>query len=319
MAATLAILLVLNGFGGSFVEQIRDLSLRCFGDLGTLSGDGLGVAGREAAKALMGIVGPITLFACIAAVAAGFAEAGYHPKLELASPRWNRLDPTSRLMQMFSPKAGLASTALALARVGVVAIVGYLVIDREFDRLERLSTMRLADGVLLVAAVMSKLALWSTLALAVMTGIDYGTAWFRHEKSIRMSLDEMKREHQQQEGDPRVKARLRQKARELVKKGLRKQVLESDVIIANPTHIAIALRYRPAQGAPVVMAKGFDDIALYMRKIAEEAGIPVVENRPLARALSAVKSGKVIPVELYATVAEVLAFVYRLKNRGRRA
>jgi flagellar biosynthetic protein FlhB len=100
---------------------------------------------------------------------------------------------------------------------------------------------------------------------------------------------------------------------------LKKQVLESDVIIANPTHIAVGLRYRPAQGAPQVLARGFDEVALYMRQIAEEANVPIVENKPLARALAQVKVGKIIPLELYAAVAEVLAFVYRLKNRGRRA
>ena len=319
MAATLGVLLALHGFGDGFVEILRNLALRCFGDTGALAGDGVAVIGKEAAFALVAIVGPILFAACVAGVAAGLGEAGFHPHLELAAPKWERLDPIPKLGQLFSPKQGLQNVALALGRVAVVGLVAYLVIDRELPRLERLSTVRLMDAAPVVVSVLAKLALWSTLALAVLTAIDYGTAWFRHEQSIRMSLEELKREHQQQEGDPRLKGKRLQRAREMSKRGLRKQVLEADVIIANPTHISIALRYRPQQGAPVVLAKGLDDVALYMRKIATEGGIPIVENKPLARALVNVKNGRVIPVELYATVAEVLAFVYRLKNRGRRA
>src|SRR4051812_42233872 len=131
-----------------------------------------------------------------------------------------------------------------------------------------------------------------------------------------MSRQEIKDEMKQAEGDPRIKARQRARARERLKRGLAKQVKSSDVVLANPTHISVALRYRAKDGAPVVTAKGYDEIAMHMRKIAKDAGIPVVENRMLARAIAArVKVGRAIPVDLYAAVAEVLAFVYRLRRR----
>ena len=319
VAGTVALLLAMAAFGDSLVAQIRDFSLRCFRDTMNLSGVGLDVAGREAALTLAGLVAPITATAAIAGVAAGLWEAGFNPQLELAMPKWERLDPIAKLGQLFSPKAAAASTLLALGRVGAVGFVAYQVIQRELPKLERLSTARLSDAALACCEVLSKLGLWCSLALVVLTGLDYGYSWVRHEKSIMMSLDEVKREHHQQEGDPRLKARQRARARERIRRGLKKQVLESDVIIANPTHIAVGLRYRPAQGAPQVLARGFDEVALYMRQIAEEANVPIVENKPLARALAQVKVGKMIPLELYAAVAEVLAFVYRLKNRGRRA
>ena len=319
VAATVALLLAFSGFGSGFVGEVRTFALRCFRDTASVANAGFDVIGHEAAITLAGLIGPIAGVAALAAVAAGIWEAGFNPELELAMPKWERLDPISKLGQLFSPKAAAASTLLALGRVGAVGFVAYQVILRELPKLERLSTARLSDAALACAEVLSKLGLWCTLALAVLTGLDYGYSWARHEKSIMMSLDEVKREHQQQEGDPRLKARSRARARERIRRGLKKQVLESDVIIANPTHIAVGLRYRPQQGAPQVLARGFDEVALYMRQIAEEAGVPVVENKPLARALSTVKVGKVIPLELYAAVAEVLAFVYRLKNRGRRA
>jgi len=130
-----------------------------------------------------------------------------------------------------------------------------------------------------------------------------------------MSRQELKDELKQQEGDPKIKARIRARARELAKRGISKEVKRSDVIIANPTHISVALRYRSTEGAPVVMAKGYDEVALFMRKIADENGIAIVENRPLARALAEkTRVGKTIPIELYQAVAQVLAFVYRLKR-----
>jgi flagellar biosynthetic protein FlhB len=319
VAASVALLLGLSVFGDSFVAELRNFALRCFRDTGSVANAGFDVIGHQAAITLVGIIGPVAVIAAVAAVAAGVWEAGFNPQIELAMPKWERLDPISRLGQLFSPKAAAASTALSLGRVGAVGFVGYRIVQSELPKLERLSTARLSDAALATAEALSRLCLWCTLALAVLTALDYGYNWMRHEKSIMMSLDELKREHQQQEGDPRLKARQRARARERIRRGLKKQVTEADVVIANPTHISIALRYRPAQGAPQVLARGFDEVALYMRQIADENGVPIVENKPLARALAQVKVGKVIPLELYAAVAEVLAFVYRLKNRGRRA
>jgi flagellar biosynthetic protein FlhB len=131
-----------------------------------------------------------------------------------------------------------------------------------------------------------------------------------------MSRQEIKDEMKQQEGDPRHKQKMRARARERLRRGLAKMVKTADVIVANPTHISVGLRYRPKDGAPVVVAKGYDEVALFIRQLAKDAGVPVVENKPLARAIAKrVKVGRQIPVDLYSAVAEVLAFVYRLKNR----
>jgi flagellar biosynthesis protein FlhB len=131
-----------------------------------------------------------------------------------------------------------------------------------------------------------------------------------------MSRQELKDEMKQSEGDPAMKGRQRARAREMIRKGLLKQIKRSDVVIANPTHVSVALRYRAEEGAPIVTAKGVDEVALYIRELAKKHGVPIVENIPLARALNAkVKVGKTIPMELYKAAAEVLAFVYRLKAR----
>jgi flagellar biosynthetic protein FlhB len=180
--------------------------------------------------------------------------------------------------------------------------------------------VRLTSAIAELGDTVLHLALSATLALAVLAAADYFQSYIQHERRIRMSRQEIKEEHHAQEGDPRVRMRQRQKARELLRRGLAKAIKTADVVLANPTHVSVALRYRPGEGAPMVVAKGFDEVAQYIKKLAAENGVPVVENKPLARALAdRVRVGRVIPADLYVAVAEVLAFVYRMKNRGRRA
>jgi flagellar biosynthesis protein FlhB len=172
---------------------------------------------------------------------------------------------------------------------------------------------------LFIGHLVLKISVGSVLALAVLSLLDYGQSWRRLQQELMMTRQELKEELRQQEGDPKIRAKIRMRARELAKRGVVKEVKRSDVIVANPTHISVALRYRSNEGAPLVMAKGYDEVALFIRKIAEENEIPIVENRPLARALAEkTKVGKMIPVDLYQAVAQVLAFVYRTKrNRWR--
>ncbi len=204
--------------------------------------------------------------------------------------------------------------------VGVVGIVAWHVIEGAFPTLMRLTRAPLSGSVATLIDVVTRLALWSALALAVLTALDFMHSWWRHEQSLKMSRQELKEELHQQEGNPRIKARQRARAREMLKRSIRKEVKTADVIVTNPTHVAVALRYRPSEGAPVVVAKGYDEVAQFIKELAREHAIPTVENVPLARSLAErVKAGRAIPVDLYGAVAEVLALVYRLKNRGIRA
>jgi flagellar biosynthesis protein FlhB len=320
LAATIGILITISALGGSFWDMLRAFSQRCFSEGLAFKGAGIGYIARELATLVLVATLPLACVAAILGTLAGFAEAGFHPNLDLAAPKFERLDPIGRLGQMFSPKAGLTSVVLSLLRVGVVAFVTYSVVKSDFSLLARLSRATVAASAAQVFSVMMRLTMWSTVALVVLAGVDYVTSWFRHESQIKMSLQEVKDEHKQQEGSPQVRARQRARARELLRRGIRKGVKEATVIVTNPTHIAIAIRYRVAEGAPVVTAKGFDEVAQHIKELARDYDVPIVENKPLARALAAkVKVGKVIPVELFVAVAEVLAFVYRVKKRGLRA
>jgi flagellar biosynthetic protein FlhB len=157
------------------------------------------------------------------------------------------------------------------------------------------------------------------LVLLLIGFADYAYQKWSFEKSIRMSKQDIKDEHKQSEGDPQIKSKIRQKQRELARSRMMSDVPKADVVVTNPTHIAVAIQYdQQTMQAPVVLAKGEGHIAMKIREIAEEHKIPIIENKPLARLLLAqVEVGESIPHDMYRAVAEVLAFVYRLKEKER--
>lgn len=319
VAATIAIIILLAGLGGEFWPVFQAFCRRCFAEGLELGGANIGYTFRELVGVLLMATLPVALAAAIAGALAGVLEAGFQPYFALAAPKFERLDPINKLGQLFSPKAALASTAISLLRVAAVGAVTYWVVKDDFVALTRLSRTPIPAAANELLHVISRVTVWATLALVVLTAIDYGNSWMRHEKQIRMSLQDIKDEMKHQEGSPQIKARQRARARELLKRGIHKGVKEASVIVTNPTHIAVALRYKASEGAPVVTAKGYDEVAQYIRELAKDHDVPIVENKPLARALaSQVKVGKAVPFELYVAVAEVLAFVMRTRRRGLR-
>lgn len=318
IAATLAVLLVLNGTGSDLISHLREFCLQCFNEPLTLVRGDMTLVLSQTVKVLLITCVPVALFACLAGTAAGFAEAGYHPNLESLEPKFERLEPFGKLKKLFSPKEGLVNIALSLLRVALVAAVAYWVLEKEFPRLAVASRGTLSLAAVQIGQVTFKVAAWCTFALGVLAVIDYAQSWWKHEQSIKMSREEIKEEMKGQEGSPQIKSRQRQRAREMMKRGIKKAIKEATVVVTNPTHVAVALRYHPAEGAPVVVAKGYDEVAQHIKKLAQEAGIPMVENVPLARGLAEkVRVGRAIPGDFYAAVAEVLAFVYRIRGRGR--
>lgn len=315
--ATVLVMLALAALGDDMTQVLGRFAMRCFGEPYDLIRGDLTLLMRALAASLALAVLPIALAAVVGGVAIGVAEAGYHPNLQLCAPKWSRLDPLPKLKQMFMLQETGVDVILQLLRVVVVAAVTYGSAKSAFPRLMSSSRVELGAATAEIAAVLFELSLWSSLALAALALIDYVKAYRKHEQSIRMSRQELKDEMKQQEGDHRIRQRQRARAREAIKRGIARAVASSDFVIANPTHISVAIRYRVDEGAPVVTAKGYDEVALYIRKLAKDADIPVIENRALARVLAKrVKPGRTVPVDLYAAVAEILAFVYRLKKKN---
>jgi flagellar biosynthetic protein FlhB len=310
------VLLCLLALGKSDVASVREFALYCFGSTDALIGGNVTRVSYRLARLILSLVVPVSLAAAVGGAAIGLIESQLLFRFELVEPKWERLNPLSRIGQLFNPKQGTLNVVSSLLRVSVVGFVTATVVKKSFPSLVRLTRAELSSAVATVLDVGLRLAMWSILALALLAALDYGQSWFRLRKELMMSHQELKEEFKQQEGDPKVKARQRARAREMLKRGIAKEIARSDVVVANPTHICVALRYRPMEGAPVVTAKGYDEVAFYIRRLAEKHGIPVVENKPLARALAeSTKVGRTIPADLYQAVAQVLAFVYRLRGR----
>jgi flagellar biosynthetic protein FlhB len=233
--------------------------------------------------------------------------------------------PLALKMDRFNPISGLKKivslrTIVELCKgiLKALVLLGMLYISLRDDRDLMLSIMMypLEKGSGIIIGRIWGLALRMALILFLLALADYAYQRWEFEKSIKMSKQEIKEEYKQMEGDPLVKRRIRQKQRELAQKRMMSDVPKADVVVTNPTHIAVAIQYdQHSMSAPIVVAKGEDFIAQKIRDIASEHGVPIVENKPLARALmQKVDVGEAIPEELYLSVAEVLAFVYRLKK-----
>jgi flagellar biosynthesis protein FlhB len=242
-------------------------------------------------------------------------RGGFWP--ELALPDISRVFGAGRLRSLFKGEIG-ANLGLALAKNLALGAVLWLVLRDEIVTLPRLLTADPSSqlGALFAPFVRGAVRILATLA--AIAGADLALTRLRFAKRMRMTREELKREFREDEGDPLLRARRRRRHREAVKGRVRIEVPRADVLIVNPTHIAVAIRYRTGEDrAPRVTAKGKGVIAEAMRALAREHGIPIVENVALARLLhKRVKVGRVVPVETYRAVAAVLAFVYRTMRRA---
>ena len=233
------------------------------------------------------------------------------------TPDFSKINPMSGLGRILSKKT-LIDGIKMIAKAVTIVWVAYSILKKEI----LMSNLALGFDVETLFGSFASLAKMIFVSLigiiVVFAAIDLFFTRREFDMSVKMTKEEAKQEHRQREGDPQIKARIRQIQRDVARKRMMQAVKKADVIITNPTHIAIALVYdRTAGSAPKVVAKGADLIAQQIKKVAGEAGVPLVENVPLARTLyKTVKVNQFIPRALYQAVAEVLAYVYRLKNRG---
>lgn len=266
-------------------------------------------------KVITYAVGPFFVAMAVVGLAANLIQVKFQFTPQVLKPRLNRINPINGFKQKFSINA-VFELFKNLAKLAVVTIPAILILWGAKDQLLMLGDMPpIAAGALAVKLTLDigfKIGMiYVTIAI-----IDYLFQRYRHEKSIRMSKQDVKTEMRQQDVAPELKAAQRRRQRDAARKRMLSEVPNADVIITNPTHYSIALRYDPEIGAPQVIAKGVDLLALRIREIAEQNNVMRVENRPLARQLYAsVEVGQVIPPEMFAAVAEILAFVYKTQDR----
>jgi flagellar biosynthetic protein FlhB len=255
-------------------------------------------------------------FLCAAfAVAVLVYQVGFVITTKPFALKFDRFNPVNGLKKIISLRT-IIELMKGMLKALVLLGMLYLALRNERDLMLSIIGFSLDEGVMIIMGKIWNLAMRMAAVLFIIALIDYAYQKWEFEKSIKMSKQEIKDEYKQSEGDPLVKRRIRQKQRELAQRRMMSDVPKADVVVTNPTHIAVAIQYdQKTMSAPVIVAKGEDFIARKIKDIASEHGIPIVENKPLARALmQRVEVGESIPEELYLAVAEVLAFVYRLKK-----
>lgn len=261
------------------------------------------------------VVGPILILILAAGILASLAQVGWSPSLEPMAPKFSKLNPLSGFKRMFSSQS-LMELAKAIFKVLVLGTVIYSRIKTEIPTFLMLMDMSLSQIVTYVSELVISIGFRIAMIFSFMAAVDFAYQKFKFEDSIKMTKQEVKDEHKQSDGDPQIKQKIKQKMREMSMQRMMQSVPEADVIITNPTHYAVAIKYNPEEGtAPIVVAKGADYIAQKIKETASEHKVEIVENKPLARTLYAVvEIGDEIPPELYKAVAEILAFIYNLKN-----
>jgi flagellar biosynthetic protein FlhB len=314
-AATLTMVCAVLGVTALDVaRELSDLSLRVF-RLGDHKDPGMAM--RAALSTLWAIL-PALFGASLAAIVAGLAQTRGMFSLELAMPKLERFDPTGRLKAMVPSKDMVIEMGKSLTKIGALAYVVKGLLESAMPRLMMLAASDSRVAASEVASIAVRLMLWGGGTFAVVAAIDYFVMRRKFEKDSMMSKQELKEEFKQEEQDPGVKRKMRQRARDLMNQRSAGGIETATVLVTNPTHFAVALRYDPERdAAPMVVGKAVEDAALAMRTRARKHGIPIVENRPLARSLhKTAKVGKPVPVEFYRAVAEVIAHVMRLRGAG---
>jgi len=248
-------------------------------------------------------------------VASNILQTGPVISLHPLAPKFSKISPAAGFKRIFS-----AVTAMELfksvLKLTVICVTVYGALKGEVGRLPELAGMDVHELMPYLGSVSFRITLSTGVILLLMAGVDFAFQRFEHEKRLRMTRQEVQREFKETEGDPMLRARIRSIQREVARKRMMADVPRADVVVTNPTHLSVALKYDAAEmAAPKVVAKGAGHVALRIREIAREAGVPVMEDKPLARALyKAVEVGREIPFEMYQAVAEVLAFVYRMND-----
>jgi flagellar biosynthetic protein FlhB len=311
-------LLIINITGGMIGQQLSTMARSTFANashfeitratLHSMMAQGLLLIGY--------VVAPVAIGLMVVGLLANIAQVGFVFSVEALEPKWRKLNPMTGIKNIFFSRRSLVEVSKGILKVVVVGLVAYFALDS-----------LMADSAILVDADIQSVfgfmingamsvGLKAALAMLVLAVFDYAFQRYDFEKSLRMTKQEVKEENKMLEGDPTVKGRIKTIQRQIAYKRMMTDVPKADVVVTNPTHLALALKYDPKKmGAPRLVAKGADLIAQKIREIAQQHNIPIVEDKPLAQAIfKSVDIGDEIPEKLFQAVAQVLAYIYRLRD-----
>ena len=246
-----------------------------------------------------------------------YGQVGNLFTLQPLTPSLSKIDPIAGFGRLFSAR-NIVTTAINVAKLVLVSAVAYAVFLGMVDALFHSSSLELMEVIALGGSMTVELGVKLSLALVLLALLDYAWQRYKHERDLRMTKEEVRDELRSMEGDPHIRRRRRQLQLQLAMQRLKKEVPRADVVVTNPTHYAVAIRYdADTMAAPKVVAKGADYLAIRIRMIAREFGVPIIERKPLARALyETVEVGHYVPERFYRAIAEILAYLYELTGHS---
>ncbi|OFZ30481.1 MAG: flagellar biosynthesis protein FlhB [Bdellovibrionales bacterium RIFCSPHIGHO2_01_FULL_40_29] len=264
------------------------------------------------------LTGPVFVIALVIGVGSHIAQTGLLQIEDALSPNFNKINPLNGLGRIFSMR-GVAELFKSILKMTAVATVMYLLLKSELHQIPYLAGYSISQLMTYMGEILFKLLMGTGFFMLVLALADYFFQRWQLEKEMMMTKEEVKQELKSRDGDPMVKARIRKVQREMATRKMMSEIPKGDVVITNPTHIAVVLKYSDKLPAPQLIAKGMDHMAEKIKQIARDNNIPVIENKPLARTIfKTMKIGQVIPRELFVAVAEVLSYVFRLRRKKRR-
>lgn len=307
---------------GRIAEQLTGFMRFCFTKCsltdGLVIGDTLHELIMQGIGLILRTVVPITLVTALCAIVATFAQTRMLVSSELMKPKFSRINPLEGFKRLFSLKS-VINALKGLLKICILMVIVYMSIKGMFHESAKYLYVELQASCRHLFSQGMSMIIKIGIAFIALAALDFLYQWWDYERNLRMSKQEIKEEYKQTEGDPQIKGKIKEMQRKRAQSRMMQQVPQADVVIRNPTHFAVALRYHPDEdAAPVVLAKGMDELALRIVKVAEENKVAVIENVPLARALYAdVELDQEIPPELYNPVAEVLVYIFRLNGDHR--
>lgn len=322
-AILLATFGVLGASGGFMFTELGGFMRALLGRMVShrdLSPDGLYSLGMHVLIEVGKVAGPVVAASYLVGLVTNLAQVGLVFTAEPLAPRLSRIDPAAGLARIFSGRA-LAELLKSCVKVIIIGYYGYLTLRQDYPLLVATGAMELGQTLVTMGNLALRLGLRIGIALAVLAALDYAYQRWEFLNSLKMTKQEVKEELRQTEGDPLLRARIRTRQRQIAMHRMMQEVPKADVVVTNPVHLAVALKYDPGMmRAPKVVAKGARLLAQRIRDLAITNNVPIVENKPLAQALyKAVDIGREIPAYLYKAVAEILAYVYYLNKRAGRA
>ncbi len=309
---------VLFVFGAYFYPKLQQIveGVARFRELPTFDKQFCILVLRKSVTYFLAFVLPLMGAVFLAAFAANYAQVGFEPSAKAITPKISKFNIVSGFGRLFSLRSGMELLKSVL-KLTIIATVAYFAVKGEVRDILNLYNADVAYIFVFALKGFLKIFIWVLIVMVVLAVADYSYQKWQYEKDLMMTKQEVKEDHKETEGDPQIKSRIRSIQLQAARKRMMRAVPDADVVVTNPTHLAVAIKYDPLKmSAPVVVAKGAGRVAERIREIAGEHKIPVVENKELARNLyKAIEVGEIISSEFYKGVAELLAYVYKLKRK----